>query len=263
MGTRFEVVLVGRDAIHARAAGEAALACVVECDARFSRFRSDSMVSRIARASREDPGAWVAVDAACLELLQRAEALRRASGGAFDVAQRRAGLGSDDACSPTLEFDSATRRVRLLGRAAIVDLGAIAKGFALDLAANSLREAGVEIALMHGGTSSVIALGAPRGGWKISLGASFDGEVVPLERRALSVSAARQADGRAHLVEPASGAALEADARVCVTAANAADADALSTALLVRAARGDWSDIPGYEYRARFAQPLNPALAHP
>lgn len=263
MGTRFEIVLEGRDSVHARAAGEAALACVAECDARFSRFRSDSMVSRIARAAREAPGEWVAIDGACCELLERAEGLRRASGGAFDVAQRPAGREGVDAGSATLELEPASRRARLLGRDAFVDLGAIAKGFALDLAAASLRESGVEVALMHGGTSSVIALGAPRGGWTISLGESFDGERLQLEQRALSVSAARQADGRAHLVDPASGATVEADMRVCVTAASATDADALSTALLVRAARGIPGEIPGFEYRARFAQPLHVALAHP
>ena len=44
-----------------------------------------------------------------------------------------------------------------------IDLGAIGKGYALEEAGRLLREAGVSSALLHGGTSSVCAIGAPQG----------------------------------------------------------------------------------------------------
>ena len=44
-----------------------------------------------------------------------------------------------------------------------LDLGGVAKGHALDEAANVLQEHGVNCALIHGGTSSVVAIGNPPG----------------------------------------------------------------------------------------------------
>ena len=58
MGTRFELVLAprdDRDLVRQRAAGEAALERVEECDRRFSRFRNDSLVSRINREAYKRP----------------------------------------------------------------------------------------------------------------------------------------------------------------------------------------------------------------
>lgn len=62
---------------------------------------------------------------------------------------------------PPFALDAARRTIRLLRPDVHLDLGGIAKGHALDLAADVLREAGVRAALLHGGTSAIVAIGAP------------------------------------------------------------------------------------------------------
>src|ERR1051325_4730967 len=82
MGTRFELVLDGRDPVRAKTAGEAAMAILEECHARLSRFESDSIVSRINREANES---WVRVDSETFELLARCGELEGETDGAFNV----------------------------------------------------------------------------------------------------------------------------------------------------------------------------------
>ena len=53
----------------------------------------------------------------------------------------------------------------------MVDLGSIGKGYALDAAVEVLLEAGVDCALVHGGTSTVYGLGCPpdQESWKVAV----------------------------------------------------------------------------------------------
>jgi hypothetical protein len=85
MATRFELVLAaeGRDA---RAAGEEALARIEACDARYSLFRRDSLVSRINREAVDRP---VRLDEETYELLALCLELRDETRGAFDVSVGR------------------------------------------------------------------------------------------------------------------------------------------------------------------------------
>src|SRR5690625_7002541 len=84
------------------------------------------------------------------------------------------------------------------------DAGRRGKGYALDQVALLLKELGVEHALVHGGTSSVVAWGKPPGehnGWKVAVElpeeVSFFGKevqktptrVFALDNQSLSVSA--------------------------------------------------------------------------
>jgi thiamine biosynthesis lipoprotein len=72
----------------------------------------------------------------------------------------------------------------------VFDLGAIAKGHALDCAAAVLIENEVSCALLHGGTSSVLALDAPPGesAWRIALASHPQQLTIDLCNAALSVS---------------------------------------------------------------------------
>jgi thiamine biosynthesis lipoprotein len=264
MGTRFEIVLEGQDPLRASAAGEAAVAVIEECDARLSRFRSDSQVSRI---NREADSSWVRIDPLMFELLERCARLTRDTDGGFDVCvgvpmdRVRAGSqAAEPGRAGAFELDAATSSVRFTSIGTALDFGAIGKGLALDLAAASLVEAGIERALLHGGTSSVIALGAPSNlpdGWRIALGGEFDDAVACLDHNALSVSAVRGARrpagdglGAAHVLDPRSGELLQSAGRAAVACASAADAEAWSTALLVLHARAQRS---GDGARARLA----------
>src|SRR5207253_2115684 len=102
-----------------------------------------------------------------------------------------------------------------------LDLGAIGKGYAIERAAEILREAGVTSGLLHGGTSTVYALGHPPDAehWKVAIAQPPDSMPLPelclppllLRDEAMSVSAvwgkAFQADGRilGHVLDPRTG----------------------------------------------------------
>lgn len=256
MATRFELVLAGGDPVRLRAIGEAALAAVAECEARLSPFVRGSAIARCNAGAAEAP---VRVDPQTFDLLLACRTLHAASRGAFDptvgpllaalgfrgtpaadaagLADARAAVGMQH-----VALDERAQTVHFLRPGMALDLGAVGKGEALDEAAAVLREHGVAAALLHGGTSSVLAIGAPPGlpGFRIGIGAA-PGPAATLRDLALSVS---RPDGRVartrsgaplgHVVDPRTGEALPARPALCaVLAPSARTADAWSTALLV------------------------------
>ena len=122
-------------------------------------------------------------------------------------------------------------------------MGAIGKGYALDRAGQSLRASGVRHALLSAGSSSVLAIGGHRGGWRIDL-VSPQGQGRPiaelmLRDAALGTSGAGEqffiADGRrfGHVIDPRTGWPARGILSATVVARDAARADALSTAFFV------------------------------
>ena len=149
----------------------------------------------------------------------------------------------------------------------MLDLGSIGKGYALQRAAQLLRETGVASGILHGGTSTVYALGTPpdSDAWKvavpkpefaeqtIALGATRVKEpsgldkvlaVVPLNNEALSVSAvwgkSFAADDRVygHVIDPREGEPVDGAVLAAVASPSATESDALSTALLILGSAG-------------------------
>jgi thiamine biosynthesis lipoprotein len=139
-------------------------------------------------------------------------------------------------------------RVELAPAGASLDLGAIAKGYALDRMADALRADGIEAALMSFGQSSIRAIGAPPGelAWRILVRRPEGGfaGVASLRDRSLSVSASLGQGvwiaGRlyGHVVDPRSGEPISRRAEAVVVAPEAAAAEAWSTAWLVLGAEG-------------------------
>jgi len=232
MGTRFELVLGGDDPERLRPVGEAAIEIIEDSHRRLSRFAPDSLVSHINRTGFARP---VRLDGDMFDLFADALAVHHASDGAFDIAVA-GGRGG------TVLLDEGARTIRFTREDVAIDLGAIAKGHALDLAVRVLREHGVPFALLHGGTSSVAAIGAPPGmtGWRIALGRSAGARSIALRDAALSVSGPagpRDRDGRAlrpgHIVDPRTGESVPGAHLIAVTGPSARLADAWSTAITV------------------------------
>lgn len=226
MGTRFEVVLPGDDPEALRPAGEAALAEITAWHQRLTRFEPDSQLSHLHRAARDAP---VPVDRDLYALLEECVAVWRASGGAFDPAL---GSGMD-----AVELDADRSSVRFARRGVSLDLGGVAKGHALDCAARVLRESGVTTALVHGGTSSVIAIGAPPGqpAWTIALAGSGEPpRILALHDSALGASSN---SARRHVTDPRTGQEVIGPRLAVVTGPSARSCDAWSTAALVLGVR--------------------------
>jgi thiamine biosynthesis lipoprotein len=300
MATRFELVLQGEDAVRLRAAGEEALSEVRRLEARLSFYRPTSEVSRLNARAAHEP---VRVTPALFGLLREARRLYDATGGAFDVTvaplMRCWGFVNDTGHLPDpaalaearsrtgmhlVTLDEHERTVRFGRPGVLVDLGGIGKGYAIDEAVLLLREAGITRAFLHGGTSTVYALGRPADAdaWKVALphpnaqhpnaqhpdaqhpdaqhsdtGEPGTGDllaVVPLEDEALSVSAV---SGKAftvagktygHVLDPREGRPVMGAVLAAVVTPSATAADALSTALLVEGPaaweRGTFSEAP-------------------
>jgi thiamine biosynthesis lipoprotein len=217
MGTRFELVIESDRPERHRGAAEAALEAVDACHTRFSRFIPDSLVAHLARIP---PGTPVSLDRETFELFADAVAVWRGSDGAFDITERS---GAMDA----IRLDPRRLTLALDRRGLLLDLGAIAKGHAIDLAAGILRDAGVESAFVHGGTSSAAAIG-PRV-WRVSLQA---GDVLGLQDAALGVSRTGHATPHPTL-DPATGHSLDDERYVMVTGPSARRCDAWATAAAV------------------------------
>lgn len=264
MATRFEVVIRDMDPARARAAGEEALAEVRHVEEQLSWFRPDSLLNRINREAARGP---VKVHAPVFELLTACQMLHRQTGGAFDptVVPGEDGLPTPGIIAPgmdAVELDARHRTVRFGASGIALNLGGIGKGYALDEAAALLRESGVTSALLHGGTSSAISIGGDGAqSWRIGVSHPTPdraGQVVAwteLRDQAFSASGiygrgtSTDEGWKGHVVDPRTGLSISSTelAAVVVDSHNglaAAQADALSTALLVLGTRsGHFDDL--------------------
>ena len=239
MGTRFELVLASEEEQRVQPVLEEALREIEDLHVRFTRFSRDSLISHINRTAARSP---VRLDRSTFALFRCAEDIRIRSHGAFDVTLGTGAILLDDAdCSIAFQNTNVA-----------LDLGAIAKGYALDRAAQILRDGGITSALIHGGTSSVLAIGAPPGAhaWRVGLARGHRLPFIDLCDAALSVSRpfSQIRDGKTHIVDPRSQAAIAERRFAVVIGPSACAADAWSTALAVLGERpaslGDeWTTI--------------------
>jgi thiamine biosynthesis lipoprotein len=236
MNTSFEIRCVHPDRGYASQAAQAAFLLVDRLEQEQSRFVANSDVSRINHLSAGEDARVSPSTMECLEIARRMHAL---TFGAFDISVG-SGLGGLDLVAEDFTVLARTGGVRL-------DLGGIAKGYAVDRVAELLEEWEITQALIHGGWSSVLALEPPpdSDGWPLTLSAP-----EPAERRVLARISARQkalsASGTLkgdHILDPRTGGpARRRAAWVAVDGREAGDAgspatraEALSTAFMVLA----------------------------
>ena len=117
-----------------------------------------------------------------------------------------------------------------------VDLGGIGKGFAVDKVAGLLREWSIDRAMIHGGYSTVLAMGAPAdsAGWPITFSNPLDRKEtiarLTIEDEAVSGSGLEQG---VHIIDPRQAKPVAGKLASWSSARDAATADALSTAFMV------------------------------
>jgi thiamine biosynthesis lipoprotein len=198
MHTVFEVYAVHPDARYAAEAARAAFDLVDRLERDLSRFIPNSDIGRINHLAA---GGHTQVTPTTMECLVIARHVFELTGGAFDIS-----IGTGLA---SLELDTDAFVVRAAADGVRIDLGAIGKGYAVDLVAELLEEWEVRVALAHGGFSSVLALEPPAGleGWPLTLSdpAAPSRVLARLSARqkALSASGVRKKD---HIIDPHSGA---------------------------------------------------------
>jgi thiamine biosynthesis lipoprotein len=232
MGTWFEARLVGDDLEHLDATAEAVLDEVQRVERLLSRFDRRSEVARINREAAHHP---VRIDVDILRLLQTCRRAWERTEGYFDVTAPRCALAA-------VAIDPEARTVRFQEPDLALDLGGIGKGYALDRAAEILAAQGIGSALLHGGTSSILALGRDETDqpWPVAVRDPRVRAPEAVELFQLRVSgrgfscSATLSPGqqRSDVVDPVGCAPLTGNAACIVLARNATEAEYLSTALL-------------------------------
>ncbi len=273
MGSYFEVLLPA----HVPGAVELAsrtLDLIEELEAQLTVYNDDSEVARINAEAHLDP---VPVEPGLFSLLESAVTLWRDTNGAYDVTsgalslawgftrgprrvpdagaliEARARTGSQH-----LRLDPEAKTVAFDRPSVVINLGSIGKGYAIDRAAALIRDHWFPTSgLIHGGRSSLYALGSPPdqfgGRWSIAVRNPLDANVpvgtLRLRNRGMGTSGSAfqrfEEGGRiyGHLIDPRTGEPPEdGPLSVSVLAPTAAEADALSTAfyLLGPAAAADY-----------------------
>lgn len=265
MATRFELLLLGEDDVHLRSAGEEAIREIQLAERRFSYYDPSSELSRINRraAIEETP-----VSASMGRILDICFKVHARSQGAFDPSVapllRAWGLRNRDSDGripsagelKTLlgdvglhhaEFDRSNRTIKYHRPGMRLDLGGVVKGWVLDECRIMLQDYDIEHALMHGGTSTAVAMGKDPSGnpWRVGLLDPFETTGSPswfthveLMDKALSISGVQGKsfveDGKlhGHVIHPKTGVSVQGERIAAYCHSSAAFADAWSTALL-------------------------------
>ena len=252
MATTFEIIVQDEDKLYAQQAAEAAFDEVDRVETELSRYVENSDVTRINHAPAQQP---VPLGLDAFECLKISAEIHARTGGAFDVtigflldcwldkdrtprtpsaeelqyARRHTG-------THLLYLDEASHTVTLAESPVRVDLGGVGKGYGVDRMAELLREWSIERALIHGGFSSVLALGAPEGtqGWPVTLSDPNDRRrtLVRLSLQGVAVSGSGVEKGR-HIIDPRLARPIEGKLAAWSVASDAARADALSTAFMI------------------------------
>ncbi|MHC4309634.1 MAG: flippase activity-associated protein Agl23 [Planctomycetota bacterium] len=252
MATTFEVLILHEDDHYARQAAQAAFDKLDELEQELSRYVENSDISRINNLAAGQ-SAKVGLDT--FECLQISRRIFAETNGAFDItvgslmscwlnqdkslrvpskeelnfALRRTGMD-------LLRLDESRYTVELLRDDVQIDLGGIGKGYAIDKMTELLHDWSIDVALIHGGYSTALGIGSPREtkGWPVTLSNPRDRKQtlagLCLQNRALSGSGLQK--GR-HIIDPRKQKPVEGSSAAWACAADAATADALSTAFMV------------------------------
>ena len=184
MASEHELLLWSDDEARATRAAEAAIADVHRIEAKYTRYRDDSVTIRINRAAG---GAAVAIDAETAALLAYADECHRLSGGRFDLTSgvlhrvwdfRRkppqvpdgAALAAATALIGWSRVEWDERAVRLPEAGMEIDFGGIGKEYAADRAATVCVEHGIRHGLVNLG-GDVRATGPQPDGapWRVGI----------------------------------------------------------------------------------------------
>jgi len=250
MGCRFELLIDADrsplDRVGCRGVLEACREIVYDWHHRLSVFEPGSIMSRF---NRLKAGVPFSLDEDMYDFVELCDQLRVETDGAFNIAAgtlmhsfgfrgsepndlRYRSLNLDHA----IDLDSRNGTITKVDDRVSLDFGAIAKGYVLDLIQEELHEFGMSNAYLHGGTSSIVAMGVDHIGspWSTRLG---DGTTIRHSGFAIGVSRydARMirsgSDQVGHLMDTRTNTTTASDVveSVCIHS-SAAVADALSTA---------------------------------
>jgi len=262
MACAYAIVAYGDDAGALPRILEAAFDEVDRIDRLMSHYKAESPLSRLNRDAASGP---VAVEPELFDFIAECLRYSRESGGAFDITvgplMKTWGFFRGGGRLPSAQevedvrgrigyahvvLDRRSRTIRFDRSGVELDLGGIAKGYAVDRVVDLLRREHVAAALVSAGGSTIYGLGAPPGqeAWNVDIQDPMDsGRValtVPLKDRALSVSGRSEKsferDGivYSHIMDPRTARPVPGILSVAVLTSTGTAGDALDDALFVQ-----------------------------
>jgi thiamine biosynthesis lipoprotein len=262
MGVPFRLVLYAPNQLMATNAADAAFHRIEQLNAIMSDYEEDSELSQLSHTSGQGRAVHVSDD--LWFVLKHAQELAERSAGAFDItvgpyvilwrrarrlhqlpeparlAQARQAVGYWH-----VRLDPKEHTITLLMPNMRLDLGGIAKGYAVDQALKTLHQHGIHQALVEAGGDLGVSDPPPtKKSWRIEL-SSLDATNAPpvrfvsLKNAALSTSGdlfqRLEIDGRrySHIVDPHTGIGLTDHSIVNVIAPEGITADSLTKVVSV------------------------------
>ncbi len=251
MGTSFRLVFYAKDSTIAHYAADKAFTRITYLNQLLSDYLEDSEISRLSATAGN--GHIVSISDELWQVLHFSQMVSEASGGAFDVSigalsklwrkAFRQDIFPDEMAieqaKATVSYHDivlypTTQSVELARKGMRLDVGGIAKGYAVDEAMKVLVQQGITHALVDGGgdlnlkNDPTIAQT-----WKIAI---QNGKVYDLANCAIATSGNQykflENNGKrySHLIDPRTGMGVTHQHQVTIIADNCMKADALASA---------------------------------
>ena len=252
MNTIFELAIINDEPDYAKQAAWAAYDELQRIENMLSSFISHSEISSLNRLEANCP---TIVELDVLECLTVALEIYEETNHAFDIT-----IGTLFKCllnkdktlrTPTSEELKFAREhtgsnlininqedftVELLASPIKIDLGAIGKGYALDKMADTLGNWSIDSAMLSAGGSTILALNPPKGhkGFPVTVNSQLNPkkQYFRLELANIAFSSSGLIDVP-HIIDPRTAKTVSSKLSSWASAKTAAQADAISTALIV------------------------------
>lgn len=261
MACNYSIIAYGREEHELKRILNEALDEIDRIDRLMSHYKKDSELSKINREASNRP---VRVDPELFDFVSECIKYSRESDGAFDITvgplMKAWGFFRDEGRLPSDSELSRARRstgyqhiilndhektVRFDMTGVELDLGGIAKGYAVDRAVRLLKSRGIERALVNACGSTIYGLGSPpdSSGWEIRIQDPIDHKkfalTVNLNNRVLSVSGSYEKFFEvggvrySHIMDPRTGMPVQGVLSVAVLTDTGIAGDALDNVFFV------------------------------
>jgi thiamine biosynthesis lipoprotein len=257
MGTAIAVDLWYEDEVRGRELTQAVMDEMQRIDELMSTYKPGSELSRINSRAGDEA---VPVSAELLALIRQALDFSRLTDGAFDITYASAGQYYDfrkhirpsaerlAQAVPAIDYhhiqiDPQHATIRFLHPGVRIDLGGIAKGYAVDRCIAILQAAGVKSAMVNAGGDTRVLGKHWQQPWMVGIRDPRNKEglvtMIPLEDAAISTSGDyeryfEQGGVRFHhILNPRTGTSTSGVRSVSIIGAQATTTDALSTSVFV------------------------------
>lgn len=267
MGTFARAVVIAKDPNTAEICVRAAIKSINMVDDLMSDYKSDSEIGRVNSEASEKP---VPIEEWTYEVIKRSIEFSKLTDGAFDITvgslvdlfrlEKKTGIAPSeeliaDAKSKVgyekLILDDSNMTVQFAVKGMRLDLGGIAKGYAIDMAIEQMQRLGAIGGMVDIG-GDVRCFGVPPKGkshWLVGLqdpnvaSEQIDSGKLLLTLKVTDAAVATSGDyqqyaiidgeRRSHIIDRKTGTSTEGLSSVTIIAGNATDADALATAISV------------------------------